>query len=94
MGRVEALIVVDPEVIAEPEDGGPAGRGGAGGVRGPAWAHGEGVVEGVGGDCRLEGELWRRRRRSGGERKMRGERRGLSWDGKFDLVVGGLRKQG
>lgn len=85
MDCVEALVVVDPEVVADQEDGGPVDRGGAGGVRRPAVAQGEGV----GGDCGHERELWRRRKGSEGEKKVGGERIiGLSWDDEFDLVVG------
>lgn len=91
MGRVEALVVMDPQIVAEPDDGGPPDRGPVGGFHGPARAQRERVVKRVSGYDGLERELrWRRRYRGGGERKM-SESRCLGW---WYLNIVRLRKQG
>lgn len=51
---------MDAEVVAEPDDGGAAECGGAGGVKGAVWAQGEWGPEWVGGEGGFEGGLGRR----------------------------------
>ena len=83
VGGGETLVVVDAEVVPEPDDGGSAEGGGGGGVDGAAGDEGERGVEGVGGEGGFEGGDSGRRRREGGKGEVC-EVRGLRWD--LDLV--------
>lgn len=89
MCGVEGLVVVDAQVVAEPDDGDAAEGGGAGGVGGAVGEEGVRGVEGVVGDGGLEGEFVgvgggeRKWGGGGGEREV-GEGRGLGWD--FELI--------
>lgn len=59
VGGGETLVIEDAEVVAEPDDGGSAKRGGVGGVAGAVGAEGERGVEGGGGEGGFEGGLGR-----------------------------------
>lgn len=76
VGGVETLVVVDAEVVTEPDEGGSAESGGGGRIEWAAGDDGERGVERVSGEG---GGDSRRRRRKGGKGEV-GEVRGLRWD--------------
>jgi len=79
VGGVETLVVVETEVIAEPDDSSTAESGGGGRVNGTTRDDGERGLKRVSSDGGFERDSGRRKRRDRRKREM-SERRGLRRD--------------